>query len=113
MEGGKITKWGEDLFFFFFFSFSTFQNHWNFFGLPKWKFSIRKNDFAPSEKYSSYAPEITTNDKVINLNELGPCKEFVAYIDGSEQSSHGLDWSPVSGVHLMTSSSGALNFQFM
>ena len=51
----KITKWGEDL--------------WNLFGSTKMGIFYRekafharkkksgKNDFAPSEKYSSYAPE--------------------------------------------------------
>ena len=28
MEGGKVTRWGEDLFFFL---LVTFQNHWNLF----------------------------------------------------------------------------------
>ena len=69
MEGGKVkkwTKWRDDLFFFFFachFSkplkfglclqkrkFSTRKKH---FTLGK---KIRKNDFAPSEKFSCYAP---------------------------------------------------------
>ena len=63
MEGGKVTKWGEDLFFFF-----TYQNHWNLFWVyqngnfltGKKAFhagkKIRKNDFAPApEKYSSCA----------------------------------------------------------
>ena len=27
MEGAKVTKWGEDLFFFFFFFLFTFQNY--------------------------------------------------------------------------------------
>ena len=77
MEGGKVTKWGggegEDLLFFFFFFF-CFAFHFSkplkfVLGLPKWEFStrkkhftpgkkIRKNDFAPSEKYSSYAPTV-------------------------------------------------------
>ena len=63
MEGGKFTKWGEDPFFLLF----TFEHHWNLFWvyqngsfLPGKNISrhekIRKND-APSEKYSSYAPD--------------------------------------------------------
>ena len=65
MEGGKVTKWGEDLFFFFFF-FSLFKTTEICFGSTKMgifyqekvfhaRKKIRKNDFAPSEKYSSYA----------------------------------------------------------
>ena len=75
MEVVKIIKSGEDFFFLFFFSFSFFFFFFCFsllktteicFRLPKWKFStgknilrrekIRKNDFAPSEKYACYAP---------------------------------------------------------
>ena len=77
----KLPKWGEDHLFFvvclflFLFLFClfvcfllfTFQNHWNLFWvyqngtfLPGKSISrgnkIRKNDFAPSVKYSSYAP---------------------------------------------------------
>ena len=67
-RGVKVTKRGkEHFFFFFFFSFSfffsclsTFQNHWILFWVYREKTfhagkKIRKNDFAPSEKYSSYA----------------------------------------------------------
>ena len=57
MEGGKVTKWGEDPFFFA----CHFLKPLKFvLGLSKWKFStgknIRKNDFAPSEKFSCYTP---------------------------------------------------------
>ena len=70
MEGEKVTNWGEDFFFFFFFFFCIFFFIFCFslfkitkfvLGLPKWKFStgkkIMKNDFAPSEKFSCYAPD--------------------------------------------------------
>ena len=62
---GKVPKWGEDFCFFF---LSTFKKRQKFvLGLPKWKFSTGKkrftpgkksgkNDFAPSEKFSCYAP---------------------------------------------------------
>ena len=58
MEEGKDTKWGE--------LFSKTSEMC--FSLPKWEFStgkkhlrrekIKKNDFAPSENYSSFAPAI-------------------------------------------------------
>ena len=68
MEGGKITKWGED-FFFVLFCFPLFKTteilFWvyqngNF--LPGKSISCRKkksgkNDSTPSVKISSYAPE--------------------------------------------------------
>ena len=61
-EGGKVTKWGEDHFFFHFSKPPKFV--W---GLPKQEFStgekIRKNYFAPSEKYSSY----TSGRLVLNI----------------------------------------------
>ena len=63
----KMRTWGED-FFFFFFSFSLFKTTEICFRstkmgifyrekihFPPWK-KIKKNYFAPSEKYSSYAP---------------------------------------------------------
>ena len=65
MEEGKVTKWVEDLFFFFFKFYLAF--HFSkplkfVLGWPKWEFSTwkkhikpGKNYFAPSEKYSSYA----------------------------------------------------------
>ena len=72
MEAGKrVTKWGEDLLFFIFLFFFFFLLSLKFvLGLPKLEFctgksihtgkKIRKNDFAPSEKYSSYAPGETS-----------------------------------------------------
>ena len=70
---GKVENWkwkGEKLQneerTFSFFCFATFQNHWNLFWVypngnfllgktfHAWKKEIKKNDFAPSEKYSSY-----------------------------------------------------------
>ena len=66
MEGGKVTKWREDFFFFFFFfCFSLFKTT-VIFGSTKMgifyqekafhaRKKIRKNDFAPCEKYSLYA----------------------------------------------------------
>ena len=65
MEGGKWKSYkiNEERtpFFFFFFFASHFSKPPKFvLDLPKWKFSagkkIRKNGFAPSEKFSSYAP---------------------------------------------------------
>ena len=78
-ECGKLKmERGEDLFFFFFcfffffffFLLFTFQNEWNLFwvyqttkmGIFYWEKAfhagkkIRKNDFAPSEKYACYDP---------------------------------------------------------
>ena len=64
MEGEKVTNWGEDFFlknFFKYFCFSLFKITKFVLGLRKWKFStgkkIMKNDFAPSEKFSCYAPD--------------------------------------------------------
>ena len=65
MERGKVRKMMRGLFFFFFFCFSL-ENLKFVLGLPKWGIFYRKkafqhgkksqeNDFAPSEKYSSYA----------------------------------------------------------
>ena len=69
MEGGKVRKWGEDFFFsfLFFFFFSLFKVTEICFGSTKTGIlyrkksfhagkKIRKNDFAPSEKFSCYAP---------------------------------------------------------
>ena len=64
MEGGKVTKWGEDL---FLFCFSLFKTTKICFGSTKMEIfyrekafharkKIRKNDFAPSEKFSCYSP---------------------------------------------------------
>ena len=51
-------SWGP---FFFFFAFHFWKRRKFVLGLPKWEFSaggkIRKNDFAPSEKYACYAPD--------------------------------------------------------
>ena len=75
VENLKWKKWKEemlqneeieDLFFFlsFFFLLFTFQNHWNLFWVYQNRnfllgksISCQEKDFAPSEKYSSYAPE--------------------------------------------------------
>ena len=58
MGGGKVTKWGEDLFFFAF-HFKKPMIFWGDFlpgkSISRREKKIRKNDFAPSEKYSSYA----------------------------------------------------------
>ena len=69
MKAGKRSKkrWGLFFFFFFFFCFSLWKRRKFVLGLPNWEFStgkkafhagkkIRKNDFAPSEKYACYAP---------------------------------------------------------
>ena len=70
MEAGKRSKkrwWPFFFFFFFFFLLFTFENDENLFWvyhngnfLPGKPFNagkkIRKNDFAPSEKYACYAP---------------------------------------------------------
>ena len=74
MEVGKVIKRGEDL---FFFAFHFWKRRKFVLGLPKWEFStgkkhftpgkkIRKNDFAPSEKYACYdpAPGVDTQAKV-------------------------------------------------
>ena len=71
---GKVTKWGED-FRTFFFSLFTFQNHWNLFWLYQngnflsgkgisSREKIRKNNFASSEKYSSYASGVVYGPKL-------------------------------------------------
>ena len=74
MEVGKVLKRGEDPFFFFFFFFFFFcfsllkTTEIGFFRSTKMGIfyrektfhtgkKIRKNDFAPSEKYPCYAPE--------------------------------------------------------
>ena len=62
MEGGKVTN-GERPFF----SLLTSRNHKNYFGSTKMEIffrenafhtekKVRKYDFAPSEKFSCYAP---------------------------------------------------------
>ena len=71
MEGEKVEKLQNEVrtffFFFFFFAFRFSKPQKLVMGLLKWKFSIgektfhagkniRKNDFAPSEKFSCYAP---------------------------------------------------------
>ena len=70
----KVQKWGEDFFFFaFHFSFSKWLKFVS--SLPKWKFSTGKkhltlakksgkNDLAPSEKFSCYAPVHHANSAV-------------------------------------------------
>ena len=61
MEGGKVTKWGEDLFFFFFFFFFLFSFFFFFashfskplkyvLGLLEWTFSTGKKHFTPGKK---------------------------------------------------------------
>ena len=66
MEVGKVIKRGEDLFFFFFFLLSLLKTTEICFGSTKmgifyWEKAfhagkkIRKNYFAPSEKYACYA----------------------------------------------------------
>ena len=90
----KMGKWGQAFFFFFlvcflffvclsvwffffFFLLFTFQNHWHlFWGYQNGNFlpgksishrkKFKKNDFAPSEKYSSYAPAILNAAMVIS-----------------------------------------------
>ena len=75
MEGGessKIRKIRRGSFFFFFFAFHFSKRLKFVLGVPKWKFStgkkafhagkkIKKNDFAPSEKFSCYAPELNAS----------------------------------------------------
>ena len=64
-EGGKVIKWGEDL---LCFCFSLLKTTKICFGSTKMRIfyrektfqsgeKIRKNDFAPSEKYACYAPD--------------------------------------------------------
>ena len=78
MEGGKVTKCGEDFFFpaCFCFCYSLFKTTEICCGSTKigifyWEKvfhagkKIRKNDFAPSEKYSSYAPGDKANFMLI------------------------------------------------
>ena len=48
MEGGKLLKSVEDLFFFFFFHFWKRQKF--VLGLPKWEFSTGKKHFMPGKK---------------------------------------------------------------
>ena len=66
----KLQKIGEDLFFFFFFSFHFSKRLKLVLGVPKREFStgkkhftpgkkIRKNNFAPSEKYTCYTQGVT------------------------------------------------------
>ena len=67
MEGGKVTKWGENFFPLFKTTEICFGSTEICFGSTKigifyqekvfqaWK-KIKKNYFAPSEKYSSYVP---------------------------------------------------------
>ena len=52
MEGGKVTKWGENPFFFFFFFFLFhFSKPLKFvLGLPKWEFSTGKKTFHAWKK---------------------------------------------------------------
>ena len=67
MEGGKSSKMRRGPFFFFFFCFSLFKMTKICFGSTKMEIfywekvfhagkKIRKNDFAPSEIFSCYAP---------------------------------------------------------
>ena len=67
----NVRKRGDDLFFFFFFCFSLLKMTKICFGSTKMEIfyrekafhagkKIRKNDFAPSEKYACYAPVCRT-----------------------------------------------------
>ena len=60
MQNAKKGRWK----FFLLFSFHFSKPLKFVFCLPKWEIStgkkIRKNDFVPSEKYSSYAPDLIT-----------------------------------------------------
>ena len=90
MEGVKVTKWGEDFFSLLFFFY--FSNHWNLFCIYQngnflpWKIishreKIRKNDFAPSKKYSSYAPAHRGyKDSDINLSCVPYYHKSLEYI---------------------------------
>ena len=72
MEVGKFIKRGEDPFFSFFFCFSLLKTTEICFGSTKMGIfyrekafhagkKIRRNDFAPSEKYGCYAPDVTAH----------------------------------------------------
>ena len=88
MEGGKVTKWGEDLFFFFF----IFSKPLKFvLGLPNREISTRKKHFTlgkksgkwlcPSEKYSCYAPDyqsLWTACRMNIMDQLGFFKFYKA-----------------------------------
>ena len=75
MEGGKVRKWGEDSFSFCFSLFKTtnicsgstkveiFFMEKSFHARKK----IRKNDFAPLEKFSCYAPGHKTRRRKLKL----------------------------------------------
>ena len=83
-EGGKLKKEGKSckmsrgpffFFFFFFFLLFTFQNDKNLFWVYQngnflsgksisCREKIKKNDFAPSGKFSCYAPEFTASKQV-------------------------------------------------
>ena len=77
MEVGKVMKRGDDFFsfFFFFFCFALLKTTEICFGSTKMGIfyrektfhageKIRKNDFAPSEKYACYAPGLCHNNHV-------------------------------------------------
>ena len=101
MDGRKVSKWGEDFFFFFFallFTFYNFktQNHWNLFWNYQNGHSTRKkhfmlgkksgkNDFAPSEKFSSYAPDRYW--WTLNSDTRWNCRSWKACWDGCPLSS--------------------------
>ena len=68
MEVGKVIKEVRNFFFSFCFAFHFLKRREFILGLPEWEFAtgkksiscrekIRKNDFAPSEKYACYAPD--------------------------------------------------------
>ena len=77
MEVEKVLKRVEDLFFFFFFfCFSLLKMTKICFGCNKMGIfyqektfhtgkKIRKNDFAPSEKYACYAPDEKVGEKLV------------------------------------------------
>ena len=95
MEGGYVRKLAEDFCFVLFF---TFQNDWNLFWvnkngnfLPGKSFShrekIRKNGFAPSEKFSCYTPECLGNGVTFLFNDQQfydpPAKTWMKHVTQS------------------------------
>ena len=73
MKGGKVTtKWGEDLFFFFLRTTEICFGSTKM-GIFYWKKAfhagekMRKNDFAPSEKFSSNTPAYLAHQKNLDV----------------------------------------------